>query len=83
MTKLHASRNAVCEECYTAEEFGMPRPHVAGRCWTAADLMAYPELRQPLPRLRPVSDAEWGEPCEVCGNACTNDVCGSADCTCG
>jgi hypothetical protein len=30
------------------------------------------------------SSDEWDAlVCEVCGNACTNDVCGTADCTCG
>lgn len=51
MTALRKA-SAVCEECYVAEETGATPPHIDGRCWTAADLLAYPALRNPPPRLR-------------------------------
>jgi hypothetical protein len=45
VTALHKA-SGVCEECYEAEEFGTTPPHTDGHCWTAADLMAHPALRQ-------------------------------------
>jgi hypothetical protein len=48
----------VCEECYEAEEFGTTPPHADGHCWTAADLLAYPALRQPSAAARMPEDGE-------------------------